>query len=223
MSSYLVNKFKGVYRILPNLTYDNTDFARNMDGSIDEDNVYIKCGFNCKIVHYGNTTLMAYIPSIGRGHNIKKAMQKDKIEIVSYDESDEEVIIGFKVKDIEYMAQLMKAGTSGAGISPFSSKNIPKNKEVGIPDEEIEKYKAVASKVGKGDMLKIKSWNNDFLENVLQKKIRKETKNKKYSYKEDMKNSNMSRQVKEFIWSKNMFEDYVNYLDSKIEAYYNNN
>ena len=216
-------KYKGTYRLMPDLNYEKTDFSRNMDGSIDEDAVYIKCQFGCKIYSYGNGTLTAYIPSLGRGRNIKKAMDKDKVPYTDYDESDSEAIFHFKAKDIEPIAKLLKVSTSGASISPFSSKNIPKNKEIEIPEDEMQRYKSIASKVDKKDVLKIRTWNNEFLENILQKKIRKETKNKKYSYKDDMKSLNMGRQIKEFIWAKGMFEDYLNYIDSAIQSYYNSN
>lgn len=220
MANYLVSHFKDKYRILPELNYSKTDFSRNMDGSIDEDAVYIKCQFGCKIYSYGNGTLGVYIPSLGRGRNIKKAMDKDKIPYDDYDESDSEVTFHFKAKDIEPIAKMLKASTSGASISPFSSKNIPKNKEAEIPEEEMQRYKSISCKVDKKDMLKFRTWNNEFLD-VLQKKIRKETKNKKYDVKEDMKAMNMSRQVKEFIYVKNMWNDYLDYLDSAIQEYYN--
>lgn len=223
MANYLVSHFKDKYRLMPDLLYDKTDFSRNMDGSIDEDAVYIKCQFGCKIYSYGNGTLTAYIPSLGRGRNIRKAMDKDKIPYTDYDESDSEVSFHFKAKDIETVAKMLKASTSGASISPFSSRNIPKNKEAEIPEEEMQRYKSIASKVDKKDILKIRTWNNEFLINVLQKKIRKETKNKKYDAKEEMKSMNMGRQTKEFIWTKGMFEDYLNYIDSAIQSYYNNN
>lgn len=221
MANYLVSHYKGVYRILPDLTYDSTDFARNMDGSIDEDAVYIKCKNNCKVYAYGNGVLTAYIPTLIRGHNMLKAMKKDGIEIVDSDESSEEVIIRFKAKDIEYMADLMGFSSYGASTSPYSPKNIPKNKEAKIPDEDMQRYKDVVSKVDKKDVLRIRNWNTNFLEKVLQKKIRKVTKDKKYSYKEDMKSLNMSRQAKEFIYVKEMWNDYLDYLDSAIQEYYN--
>ena len=223
MANYLVSHFKDVYRILPDLLYDKTDFSRNMDGSIDDDAVYIKCQFGCKIYSYGNGILTAYIPSLGRGRNIKKTLDKDNIPYTDYDESDCEVLFHFKAKDIEPIAKLLKASTSGASISPFSSKNIPKNKDIEIPEEEMQRYKFIANKVDKKDILKIRTWNNDFLENVLQKKIRKETKDKKYSYKAEMKSSNMSRQVKEFIYSKGLFEEYMKYIDEMSSQLYNNN
>lgn len=226
MANYLVNKFKGKYRILPDLDVGTNDFARNPDGSIDEDMVYIACQNGSKIWYYGlnesrRAILAAYIPSIGRGRNVKKAIKKEKIEIIDYNESDEEVMFRFKAEDIDAVADLMKAKTSGSNISPFSTRNLPKDKTVKIPDNEIDRYKAITSKViKKGDMLLIKNVNASFLTDVLEKTLKK--KNKKYSYKDDMKKLKMSRQVKEFIWHKEMFDEYLDFLDKEINAYYNN-
>lgn len=220
MANYLVTKYKGRYRVLPDLDYGTNSFPIDCDGIRDEDCVYISCNNDNKIMYWGNGILIGYVPSIGRGRNIKKAMKKEKIEFFDYDESDEEITFRFKAKDIEPVAELMKAKTYGAGISPFSNRNLPKNKDVKIPDEEMAKYKSISGKVDKSDMLKFKSWNSDFLTNVLQKKIRKDTKNKAYDYKEDMKKMKLGRQVKEFIYVKNMWQEYLDYLSKEIDAYY---
>lgn len=220
MANYLTTHYKGRWRILPDLCEDTHDFPIDCDGIRDEDCVYISCNNDNKIMYWGNGILIGYVPSIGRGRNIKKAMKKEKIEFFDYDESDEEITFRFKAKDIELVAELMKAKTYGAGISPFSNRNLPKNKDVKIPDEEMAKYKSISGKVDKSDMLKFKSWNSDFLTNVLQKKIRKDTKNKAYDYKEDMKKMKLSRQVKEFIYVKNMWQEYLDYLSKEIDSYY---
>ena len=220
--SYLASKYKGLYRVLPDLDWQTNSFPIDCDGARDEDMVYIPCQNDNKIMYYGNGILIGYVSTIMRGRNIKKEMKKQKIELVDYDESDEEVMFKFKAKDIEQVAELMKAKTYGASISPFSNKNLPKNKDIKIPDEEIERYKSISSKVDKKDMLKFKTWNSSFLNDILQKKIRKDTKNKSYDYKKDMKKMKLGRQVKEFIFAKNMWEDYLVYLDTAISEYYNN-
>lgn len=223
MSNYLM-KFKGTYRILPELDSETNDFVRERDGSIDEDMIYISCQYGNKIWYYGlgdnrRALLMAYIPSITRGRNIKRAMTKDKIEIIGYDESDEEVTFKFNASDIEVVAPLLKVKVSGASISPFSSRNLPKS-DIEIPEMGLERYKSIVSKVQKGDMLVIKNINQAFLSNVLEKSLK--SKNKKYSYKDDMTSSKMTRQVKEFIYTKGFWEKYLNYLDVEITKFYNN-
>ena len=220
--SYLTSKYKGVYRILPDLDWQTNSYPIDCNGSRDEDMVYITCNNDNKIMYWGNGVLIGYVSTLMRGRNIKKEMKKQKIEFFDYDESDEEVMFKFKAKDIDRIAVLMKAKTYGASIAPFSSKNLPKNKDIKIPNEEVEKYKSISSRVDKKDMLKFKTWNHSFLEDVLQKKIRKDTKNKSYNYKEDMQKMKLGRQVKEFIYAKNMWQDYLDYLDNTIAEYYNN-
>ena len=218
--SYLTTKFKGVYRMLPDLDLETHNFPVDCDGVRDEDCVYITCQNDSKIMYWGNGILIGYVPSLGRGRNVKKAMKSAKVDFFDYDESAEECMFKFKAKDIDAVAEIMKAKTYGASISPFSTRNLPKNKDIKIPEDELAKYKVISAKVDKKDMLKFKSWNIDFFENVLQKKIRKDTKNKSYDYKADMKKMQLGRQTKEFIFAKGMWQDYLDYLAKEIEAYY---
>lgn len=226
MANYLM-KYKSIYRLLPELDLETHDFPRDEAGNIDDDaGIYIACQNGSKITYWGlndsrRGVLVAYIPSLGRGRNVKKALKKQGTDIFEYSESDEEVMFKFLAADIEPVAELMKVRTSGANISPFSAKNLPKNKDVVIPDDEMSKYKAISGKVDKKDILMFKKWNSAFLEDILQRKIRKDTKDKKYNYKEDMKKMKLSRQTKEFIFAKNMWNDYCDYLAKEIESYYN--
>ena len=218
--SYLTSKYKGIYRILPDLDQQTNSFPIDCDGSRDEDMVYIACNNDNKIMYWGNGILIGYVSTLMRGRNIKREMKKQKIEFFDYDESSEEVMFKFKAKDMEHVAEIMKAKTYGASIAPFSSKNLPKNKDIKIPNEEVEKYKSISSKVDKKDMLKFKTWNSNFLNDVLQKKIRKDTKNKSYNYKTDMQKMMLSRQTKEFIYAKGLWQEYLDYLSKEIEDYY---
>lgn len=224
MSNYLL-KYKGKYRILAELDQNTNDFVRNFDNSINDTDIYISCRNGCRIYTYGhiNNTrpvwLQAYIPSIGRGHNIVKALKEKDIELVDIIENDEEVEFKFKASDIEIVAELMKAKTSGCNISPFSIKNLPVS-DVEIPTEEIARYKEITSVVPKTNLLLISKLTNEFLENVLQKDIRRITRNKKYEYKSEIKKLMMSRQVKTFIYVKNYWDKYLNYLQNKINEYY---
>lgn len=227
MANYLFN-YKGKYRILPELDKETNDFPRDDAGNMNQDDVgiYISCQYGNKIWYYGlndsrRAILGAYIPSRQRGRNIKKEMKKQKIDFFGYDESDEEAIFYFPATEIESVATLLKAKTSGANISPFSVKNLPKAK-VSIPSDELNKYKIISSKVDKKDMLMFRKWNSDFLENVLQKSIRKETKDKKFNWKVDAKKLQLSRQTKEYIFVKGKWKDYLEYLEKEINSYYNN-
>lgn len=223
MANYLVTNFKGKYRILPEIDANNNDFVRDCRGNIDEDMVYIACSYGNKIYYYGlnesrRAVLGAYIPSTGRGHNIKKALEKDNVSIFDYDESDEEVVFHFLASDIDKVAYLMKAKTGGANISPFSTRNLPSS-DVKLPDELEEQYKAITSKIGNAGMLVIKDANNSFLIDVVEKNIRKKTKDKTFSVREDMKLNKMSRQFKVYVWKRGYWNEYLDFLNKEIEAH----
>ena len=219
MANYLM-KYKNTYRLLPELDQETNDFIRDENDNIEDADIYISCQYGNKITTYGHLDgkkavwLSAYIPSIGRGRNIVKNLKEKNIEIKQYEETDEEVQFIFLPKDIEIVAKLMKAKTSGASISPFSTKNLGKRKDIVIPEEALNKYKEITSVIPKNDLLMIHRITNSFLENVLQKKLKKE--NKEFNYKTDMKKLMLSRQVKEYIYHKGMWNEYLGYLYNSI-------
>lgn len=225
MAHYLM-KYKGTYRILPELDRVYHDLPRDRNGNIEHDDVelYISCQYGNTIKEWGHDTngrmlLQAYIPSIGRGRNIKKAMDAQGIPYTHYWETDEEVEFRFKAKDIAPIAELMKAKTSGANISPFSIKNLPKA-DVEIPSAEIERYKAVVAAVQKEDLLIIHKFTTNFLTTVLSKKYK--ATDKKFDYVVDMRKMMMGRMAKEYIYTKGMWEEYLTYMDKKIKSFYKN-
>ena len=222
--SYLM-KYKGTYRLLAEFDIETHDIPRDEDGNVMDgyNDIYIACQHGNKIYEYGhiNNTrpvwLVAYIPSIGRGRNIMKALKETGIEIVDHMETDEEVEFKFKASDIEVVAPLLKARTSGANISPFSSKNLPKAK-VTIPSEELEKYKEITGVVPKEDMLFIHRVTVAFFVNVLEKKCKKT--DRKFNYKSDMKKMQLARDTKGYIYAKGFWTDYLKYLEKEITKIY---
>lgn len=225
MSHYLM-KYKGTYRVLPVLDEVYHDLPRDNSGNINHEEVelYIACQYDNKITEYGKDNsnrmvLRAYIPSIGRGRNIKKALDEKNISYTNYLETDEEVEFRFKAKDIATVAELMKVKTGGADISPFSTKNFPKA-DVEIPTAEIERYKAVVAEVQKGDLLIIHRITTDFLSSFLEKKYKK-LEGKQFDLSTDMKKLKMSRMAKEYIYTKNMWNEYLDFLQKKIKEFYN--
>lgn len=219
-------KYKGKYRILPVLDEVYHDLPRDNSGNINHKEVelYIACQYGNKITEYGKDgsnrmVLRAYIPSIGRGRNIKKALDEKNISYTNYLETDEEVEFRFKAKDIATIAELMKAKTGGSDISPFSTKNLPKA-DVEIPTAEIERYKAVVAEVQKGDLLIIHRITTDFLSSFLEKKYKK-LNGKQFDLSTDMKKMKMSRMAKEYIYTKNMWNEYLDFLQKKIKEFYN--
>lgn len=219
MAGYLVNHYKSIYRIMPVIDKSTNDFARDYTGKIDKDNVYIACYYDIKIWHYGGSKLIAYIPSLQRGHNIIKSLKKAGVNVFDCDDSDEEVIFKFDASDIETVTSFIKPKTSGAGISPFSSKNLPKA-NVDIPEDKLAKYKSLISKLD--NPLAIRGFNTSFLDNVLAKKLRPKGKRKPFDYKSDMMAMKLSHDVKGYIWSKGLFEDYLEFLEKEIDSYLNN-
>ena len=221
-------KYKGVYRILPVLDEVYHDLPRDNSGNISHEEVelYIACKNGNKITEYGKDSsnrmeLKAYIPSIGRGRNIKRTMDAKSISYTNYLETDEEVEFRFKAKDIELIAELVGVKTGGANISPFSTRNLPKS-DVEIPIEEIERYKTIVAEVQKDDLLIIHHITTDFLSNFLAKKHR-EIEGKKFDLSTDMKKMKMSRMAKEYIWTKGHWNEYLDFLQKKISKFYKDN
>lgn len=219
-----IMRYKGKYRLLCELDQNIMDFNRNEDGTYNDIDVYISCQYGNRIYTYGHIDnkkpvwLIAYIPSLQRGHNVIKVLQEKGVEYIDVVETDSEVEFKFLAKDIEAVADLLKAKTSGASISPFSSKNLGKRKDIILPDECVNKYKNATSIVDKKDILIINKITTDFLSKVLQKELRRS--DKKFDYVSDMKKMNLARQRKEYIYSKGMFDEYINYLKKEIENFY---
>lgn len=219
-------KYKGKYRLMLELDKNTNDFPRNPDGSIEDCDMYISCQHGNKITTYGHMDdnkktvwLTAYIPSLIRGRNVKKALDEKEVPYINYHETDEEVEFLFKAKYIDEVATLLKAKVNGCDISPFSSRNLPKA-DVELPKEETERYKAVVADVQKSDLLLIHRLTEDFVVNVLNKKLRKTS--KAFDYSADMKKLMMSRMAKEYIWIKNFFDEYLEYLQKEIKKFYKN-
>lgn len=223
MSNRYLMRYKGKYRLLPVIDQETNDFPRTPSGDVEEDlEIYITCQHDNRIYAYGTDghkemQLAAYIPSLGRGRNIRKAMDKEKVQYYAYDETDEEVRFLFSAKDIEKVASLLKAKTGGANISPMSKRNLPKDKSVQIPDEDMKRYKDITSSLDKDKMFSIKSVNKSFMDNVLAKRLKENPRARKpFDYKTDMRKMMLSGKAKEYIWVKGLWKEYVDYLNDNL-------
>ena len=224
MSNRYMMKYKGSYRLLPVIDQETNDFPRTPSGDVEEDlEIYIACQHDNRIYAYGTDghkemQLAAYVPSLGRGRNVRKAMDKEKIEYYAYDETDEEVRFLFSAKDIERVASLLKAKTGGANISPMSKRNLPKDKSVQIPDEDMKRYKDITSSLDKDKMFSIKSVNKSFMDNVLAKRLKENPRARKpFDYKTDMRKMMLSGNLKCYIYQKGLWNDYLEYLSNNIK------
>ena len=217
MANYLT-RYKGKYRLLCELDQNTNDFPRNDGGSIEDVDMYISCQQGNRIYNYGHGKLIAYIPSLGRGHNIVKALKEKGVEYIDYLETDEEVEFKFKAADIEIVAELMKAKTSGASISPFSSKNLPKTK-IEIPTDKISLYKEITKDIPKGELLCISRATNEFLDDFMAKSLCTGGKKKyaTFDVREDMKKMKLARQSKEYIYIKGFWNEYIDYLKNNLK------
>ena len=160
--------------------------------------------------HYGRSILQAYIPSIIRGHNIIKSIHENFGQDIIFDieETDSEVLFKFDSKYDSEIIPLLKPKTSGAGISPFSSKNLPKT-IYKIPDEDLSKYKSIVAKIPKERILDITHMTNRFLKSLATKR------NTWENIKADM--SMKGLKGKEYIHSIDKWEDYITYLQKGLE------
>lgn len=223
MSNRYLMRYKGKYRLLPVIDQETNDFPRTPSGDVEEDlEIYITCQHDNRIYAYGTDghkemQLAAYIPSLGRGRNIRKTMDKEKVQYYAYDETDEEVRFLFSSKDIERVASLLKAKTGGANISPISKRNLPKDKSVQIPDEDMKRYKDITSGLDKNRMFSIKSVNKSFMDNVLAKKLKENPRARKpFDYKADMRRLMLAGKTKEYIWVKGLWKEYIDYLNDNL-------
>lgn len=211
-------RYKGTYRLLPELDLSTNDFPRKLDGSIEDIDIYIACRNGNKIKTYGHLNkkkpvwLSAYIPSLIRGKRIVKELTDQDIPLEDVIETDSEICFLFPAKNIEIAAELLQAKTAGASISPNSTRNLPKSDYI-IPSEELQKYKDVIACIPREDILVIKQITSSFTEEILQKKY------KKLDIKSDMRQKCMARQTKEYIHSMGLWDDYIKYMKQKVAVY----
>ena len=208
-TSYLIDKFKGKYRILVEPNQATNDWNRKLDGTLEDIDLYIACAAGTKIFYYGSSVLETYIPSKGRGRNIKKEIDKlDSNLIFDYIETDSEVLFKFKYSDSSKIIPLLKPRTSGASISPYSVKNLPKSSYI-IPNEELVLYKNTVAKIPPERILTITHSTNNFIKSLATKK------NPMENIKADMRKKCLKG--KEYIHSIGKWQEYIQYLRDNIE------
>lgn len=187
---------------------DTNDFNRKLNGIYEDIDVYIDCQHGNKVFYYGNSILEAYVPSLQRGHNIIKTLQQiDPLIITHLQEGDSEVIFRFKYSNSDKVIPLLKPRTSGANISPFSSKNLPKSSYT-IPEKDLNIYKHIVAKIPREDILTITHNTNNFIKSLATKK------NSMENIKADMKLKGLKG--KEYIHSIGQWDNYINYLRKEL-------
>lgn len=171
--------------------------------------MYIDCSYGNKVFHYGHSVLQSYIPSLGRGRNIVKAINKIDSQIIfDIEETASELLFKFDYKDSDKIIPLLKPKTSGATRSPFSTKNLPKSK-YNIPVEELQAYKDIASKIPMERILELTHTTNRFLKSLVTKK------NTWDSIRAEMTLKGLKG--KEYIHSIGKWNEYIKYLKENIK------
>lgn len=206
--SYLINKFKGVYRLKTPYDLNTNDFPRKLNGNLEDNDCYIDCQFGNKIFHYGGSILQAYIPSIGRGHNIINIINEINSNIIfDIQENDSEILFKFKYINSDKIIPLLKPKISGAGISPFSSKNLPKS-NYKIPDKDFNTYKEIVAKIPQECILTLTHSTNNFIKSLATKK------NPIENIKADMRKKCL--RGKEYIHFIGKWNEYIKYLNNNL-------
>lgn len=207
--SYLIDKFKSRYRIKAPYNQWTNDFTRKLNGNLEDVDCYIDCLYGNKVFHYGRDILIAYVPSLGRGHNILKNIEEnDKSIIYNIEETDSEILFKFKYSDSDKIIPLLKPKTFGSNISPFSSKNLPRNKEFKIPDEDLNLYKEIVAKIPQEYILTLTHITNSFVKSLATKN------NPIENIKADMKLKGLKG--KEYIYLIGKWNDYIKFLKENL-------
>lgn len=209
MSRYLQDKFVGTYRVLAEYDQLTNDYVRNELGLIDPsfDDLYIPCSGGGRINYVGKGVLQYYTQKLRKGKLILDRIKTEKSELLNlvFDitETDSEFAFSFKANNLYQLERYLRPKTSGARISPFSVKNLPKNRYV-IPKSDLSSYQTIISRYYTDDngimLFRIANHTQSFL-----KTIPKYTElQKKYGLK-----------GKQFIHKIGLWDQYLNYLLSQ--------
>ncbi len=235
--NYYLSKYVDKFRVKSEIDQNTNDFCRDIRGQLcNNSDIYIKCACGVKIFHYGGDMLDVYVPSIGRGHNILleiarrqeiscedrnypriyKELKESKI-IIYIEENDVELLFRIKDKNLESIIDILKPQTSGVSISPFSPKNLPQGKgdnKYQYTPTQIREYEKVINDIPKEDKLIIGQLNNQFLKDILCKKLRQDLPH----IKADMKKKMLK--TRDYIYLMGYEKEYLNYIKEKISKKY---
>lgn len=207
--SYMIDKFKGVYRLKVPYNLATNQFSRKLDGTFEDIDIYIDCQYGNQVTHYGGSILQAYVPSLIRGHNIIKSINEINSDLIfDIEETSQEILFKFNYKNANRIIPYLKPKTFGADISPFSSRNLPKSKYT-IPDEDLVIYKEIVSKIPKNELISLVHTTNKFLEIYTKKNL------KGVDIKADMALKGIKG--KDYIHSIGAWDKYIEYLKKNIK------
>lgn len=162
--------------------------------------------------YYGSGILQAYIPSIIRGHNIIKYINENFGQDIIFDieENDSEILFNFKSKYDNDIIPLLKPKTNGSNISPFSSRNLPRNNDYQIPSEDLKLYQNIVAKIPRERILALTHRTNSFIKSLSTKR------NPIEKIKADMALKGLKG--KEYIHSIGKWDEYIKYLEENLDV-----
>jgi len=114
-----MEKYIGKYRVNCELD-DHNEF-------VPED-TFILCKSNCNIYRYSEDKLAIYVPSGATKKRWMKELQAVSNIVDLYADDSYESVLLFDEKDLDAVAKIVGAKTSGKKIVPTSMKNHPDNK-----------------------------------------------------------------------------------------------
>lgn len=229
MAHYLM-KYKDKYRVVANFNKNTNDYPRLENGTIDPSftDLYIKCKDGNYIYHYGHSTLVAVYLSVKKGHNAIKSLYENNIGtfpetiiwqdiykeleekdiIFDVEETDAELFFKFKDKNFDNIAQVIKPSTFGAGINPFSTRNLP-NIKYSIPEEDMKAYKEITSVIDKNSIAIIAQATRKFVSHISTKKWTAQ------DIKADMKKQGLSG--RNYFHANGYWSQYLDFLKKYIQ------
>lgn len=161
MDMYLINKYKGKYRVRAHYDQQTKDFVRDDNGNLEESfgDFYLSGRSGIEVKHGTGSELACYIPRLQLGNNILKSYYDSVIAnhngksmdriiadlkssgyVNDVDVLSTEIFFTFDAEHLDTLAPIIKLKTSGASISPFSTRNLPKAPYI-IPKTDMDKYK----------------------------------------------------------------------------------
>lgn len=229
MAHYLM-KYKDKYRVVAQYDKNTNDYPRLLDGSIDPSfsDLYIKCKNGNYIYHFGHSTLVAVYLSIGKGRNAIRAIYEKTIRnlpetiiwadiykeleekdvLFDVEETDEEFFFKFKDKNFDIIAEVIQPSTFGAGISPYSTKNLPKTKYT-IPEADMEEYRKTTSVVDKENMALLAQATRKFIDHISTKNLTSQ------DIKADMKKQGLSG--RNYFHANGYWSQYLDFIKTYIQ------
>ena len=110
------------------------------------------------------------------------------------------------------IASVLKPQTSGANISPFSSKNLPK-KKYNYTEKQKNEYETIIKSIPKNKLLSLHTIMKNFVKDIITKRTGLSYKN----IQADMKKKKLL--IKDYIYDLGFGEEFIIFLRKEVEKY----